>query len=132
MSLTQSSVLSTHHPVLITQSLVLITFHFLSLRPAGPEGVEPATDGILLFDDVFEVARVEPDAAARVAAADAHVVVGILVEFARAARAFHRCGVLATRARLVAQRLAQAVERLLVLASEVFLFEAPSAFVENL
>src|SRR2546423_436265 len=110
----------------------LCILHFPSLRPAGPEGVEPATDGVLLFDDVFEVARVEPDAAARVAAADAHVVVRVLVELACAARAGHRGGVLAARARLVAQRLAQAVERLLVLASEVLLFETPSAFVENL
>src|SRR5438270_200994 len=103
-----------------------------SLRPAGPEGVEPATDGVLLFDDVFEVARVEPDAVARVAAADAHVVVYVLVELARAARAVHRDGALAARAGLFTQRLAQAVERLFVLASEVLLFKSPSAFVENL
>src|ERR687888_1983449 len=112
----------THHSLLITHC-------FSSVRPAGPEGVEPATDGVLLFDDVFEVARVEPDAVARVAAADANVVVHVLVELARAARASHRDGVLAARARLIAQGLAQAVERLLVLAPEVFLFEAPPAFV---
>src|SRR5437588_9931480 len=105
--------------------------HFSFVRPAGPEDFRPAAHCSLLADDLFERAGVEPDAAAGVAAVNAHVVVALVVEFARAARAVHRDGAVAPLPRLLAQRLAQARERLLVLTTEILLFESPPAFVEN-
>src|ERR1044071_7105720 len=94
---------------------------FSLVRSTGPEGVEPAAAAALLADDLFELARVEPDAAAGVAAVDADLVVGLGVEPARAARAVHRDGLGTVLARLLLDRLAQALERLLVLAPEVLL-----------
>src|ERR687890_500390 len=111
-------------------SLITPRSSFLA-RPAGPEGVEPAVGRVLLVDYVFEFARVEPDAAAVVAAVYAHLVVGVLVELARAARAVHRDRPHAARARVLAYRLAEPLQRLLVPPPEVLLFEAPPALVEN-
>src|SRR5919107_4644610 len=111
-------------------SLITPRSSFLA-RPAGPEGVEPAVGRVLLVDYVFEFARVEPDAAAVVAAVYAHLVVGVLVELARAARAVHRDRPHAARARVLAYGLAKFFERLLIFAPEVFVFECPTAFVEN-
>src|SRR5438105_1855388 len=108
-----------------------IIHHFSFVRPAGPEDFRPAAHRGLLADDLFERAGVEPDAAAGVAAVNAHVVVRFLVELPRAARAAHRDGALPPAQRLLAQRLAQSRERLLVLAPEILLFESPPAVVEN-
>src|SRR5437588_12423 len=105
--------------------------HFSFVRPAGPEDFRPAAHCSLLAEDRFERAGVEPDAAAGVAAVNAHIVVGLFVEPAGAARAVHRDWPLAPLARLLAQSLAQARERLLVLTTEILLFESPPAFVEN-
>src|SRR5205085_1900154 len=74
---------------------------------------------------------VEPDAAAVVAAVDAHLIVRVLVELARAARAVHRDRPHAARAGVLAYSFTQALERLLVLAPEILLFESPPALVEN-
>src|ERR1043166_8898297 len=115
-----------------TSSFILPPSSFSFVRPAGPEDLRPAAHRGLLADDLFERAGVEPDAAAGVAAVDARVVVGLLVEFPRAARAVHRDRpVVAVLARLIAYRLAQARERLLVLAAGILLFESLPAFLEN-
>src|SRR5215210_6592794 len=114
------------------QFIVQRSYFIVSLvRPAGPEGVEPATGAVLRADDLFELAGVEPDAAAGVAAVDVDLVVDLGVEPTRTARAVHRDGLGAVLARLLPDRLAQALERLLVPAAEVLLLQSPSAFVEN-
>src|SRR5215210_9290506 len=111
------------------QFIVQRSYFIISLvRPAGPEGVEPAAGAVLRADDLFQLARVEPDAAAGVAAVDVDLVVDLGVELPRAARAGHGDGVGAVLLRLLADRFAQALERLLVLAREVLLLQAPSAF----
>src|SRR5215213_8851931 len=97
----------------------------LLIRPAGPEGVEPAVGGVLFSDYLFQLARVEPDAAAVVAAVYLDLVVQVRVELAGAARAVHRDRPHAAAARVLAYGLAQPFERLLVLAPEVFVFESP-------
>src|SRR5688572_5436162 len=117
--------LSSIAPLLSTDYCLLLTCS------AGPDGVEPAAGAALFADDLFELARVEPDAAAGVAAVYVDLVVGLGVELARAARAGHRDGLAAVLLRLLADGLAQAFERLLVLATEILLFEAAAAFVEN-
>src|SRR5919199_5778433 len=109
----------------------LRTHHSSFVRPAGPEDFRPAAHRGLLADNLFERSGVEPDAAAGVAAVNAHVVVRLLVELPRAARAAHRDGALAPAQRLLAQGLAQARERLLILAPKILLFESPPAVVEN-
>jgi hypothetical protein len=111
----------------------LIVHHFIGslIRPAGPEGMEPAACGVLLIDDLFEFTGIEPDAAAGVAAIDVYLVVCVLVKLPRAARAVHRHGPQPSIVRVLAYRLAETLKRLLVPALEILLFESSAAFVEN-